>query len=309
MHCQRRRAGTLFGALRRYLLAAGDLPEEPLVAFVPMSVRTDDERLTAGNRVSAMLTSLASDIADPVERLRTISAGMSEAKSQESLIGADLLTDWTEFTFPALIGRAARLISSTRMFDRVRPAFNVTISNIPGPSFPLFLAGARMVGMYPLGPVVEGAGLNITVMSYCGSVYFGLSACREVVPDIAAVPAMIVDSLDELMAVVRTTNRGARRPSYSARGRAAGSAFRASQAQPSDSAVRGDPVSPGGSVLNGGAALPTDSAFHGGPAPLTDSASPGGSASDEEDGGIGVGSSAGSSARRRSLKQRSSKAR
>ena len=243
-----------------------------------------------------MLTSLASDIADPVERLRTISAGMSEAKSQESLIGADLLTDWTEFTFPALIGRAARLISSTRMFDRVRPAFNVTISNIPGPSFPLFLAGARMVGMYPLGPVVEGAGLNITVMSYCGSVYFGLSACREVVPDIADVPAMIVDSLDELMAVVRTTNRGARRPSYSPPRRGAASSFRASQAQPSDSAVRGDPVSPGGSVLNGGAALPTDSAFHGGPAPPTDSASPGGSASDEEDGGIGVGSGAGSSA-------------
>ena len=155
-------------ALRRYLLAEGELPDEPLVGFVPMSVRTDGERLSAGNRLSAMLTSLATDIADPVERLRTISAGMAEAKSQESLIGADVLTDWTEFTFPALIGRAARLISSMRVFDRVRPAFNVTISNIPGPPFPLFLAGARMVGMYPLGPVVEGAGLNMTVMSYCG---------------------------------------------------------------------------------------------------------------------------------------------
>ena len=74
---------------------------------MPMSVRTDDERLSAGNRVSAMLTSLATDIADPVERLRTISAGMADAKSQESRIGADVLTDWTEFTFPALIGRAA----------------------------------------------------------------------------------------------------------------------------------------------------------------------------------------------------------
>ena len=97
-------------ALRRYLLAAGEdeLPEEPLVGFVPMSVRTDDERLSAGNRISAMLTSLATDIADPVERLRTISAGMADAKSQESRIGAEVLTDWTEFTFPALIGRAAR---------------------------------------------------------------------------------------------------------------------------------------------------------------------------------------------------------
>ena len=190
-------------ALRRYLLAEGELPEEPLVGFVPMSVRTDDERLSAGNRVSAMLTSLATDIADPVERLRTISAGMSDAKSQESRIGADVLTDWTEFAFPALIGRAARLISSMRVFDRVRPAFNVTISNIPGPPFPLFLAGARMVGMYPLGPVVEGAGLNITVMSYCGIVYFGLSGCRETVPDLAELPQMITESLDELLALVR----------------------------------------------------------------------------------------------------------
>ena len=190
-------------ALRRYLLAENELPEEPLVGFVPMSVRTDDERLSAGNRVSAMLTSLATDIADPVERLRTISAGMSDAKSQESRIGADVLTDWTEFTFPALIGRAARLISSMRVFDRVRPAFNVTISNIPGPPFPLFLAGARMVGMYPLGPVVEGAGLNMTVMSYCGMVYFGLSGCRETVPDLAELPQMITESLDELLALVR----------------------------------------------------------------------------------------------------------
>jgi WS/DGAT/MGAT family acyltransferase len=194
-------------ALRRYLLAEGGLPEEPLVGFVPMSVRADDEKLSAGNRVSAMLTSLATDVADPVERLRTISAGMTDAKSQESRIGADVLTDWTEFTFPALIGRAARLISSMRVFDRVRPAFNVTISNIPGPPFPLFLAGARMVGMYPLGPVVEGAGLNITVMSYCGIVYFGLSGCRETVPDLAELPEMITESLDELLALVRPRSR------------------------------------------------------------------------------------------------------
>ena len=128
---------------------------------------------------------------------------MSEAKRQESLIGADVLTDWTEFTFPALIGRASRLISSMHVFDRVRPAFNVTISNVPGPPFPLYLAGARMVEMYPLGPIVEGAGLNITVMSYCGTVYFGCVACRETLPDIDRLAAMLTDSLDELLALAR----------------------------------------------------------------------------------------------------------
>ena len=203
------------GALRRYLLAQGELPEEPLVGFVPVSLRADEERLSGGNRLSAMLTSLATDIADPVERLRAISAAMSEAKAQESLIGMDVLTDWTEFTFPALIGRAARLISSTRVFDRVRPVFNVTISNIPGPRFPLFLAGARVVGMYPLGPVIDGAGLNMTVMSYYGTACFGLSGCRESVPDIAALPRMIVESLDELLAIVRLRRRADADPGIS----------------------------------------------------------------------------------------------
>jgi hypothetical protein len=81
--------------------------------------------------------------------------------------------------------------------------FNVTISNIPGPPFPLFLAGARVTGIYPLGPVVEGAGLNMTVMSYFGTVYFGLNGCRETVPDIAVLPAMIAESLEELLAATK----------------------------------------------------------------------------------------------------------
>jgi diacylglycerol O-acyltransferase len=198
------------GTLRRYLDAEGELPAEPLVGFVPMSVRTDGEKNSGGNRISAMLTSLATDVDDPVLRLRAISESMGKAKTQESLIGADVLTDWTEFTFPALIGRASRLISSMRVFDRVRPAFNVTISNVPGPPFPLFFAGARMVGMYPLGPIVEGVGLNITVMSYCGIVYFGCVACRETMPHIDRLPAMLVESLDELLAIVRPAAKHSR---------------------------------------------------------------------------------------------------
>jgi hypothetical protein len=84
----------------------------------------------------------------------------------------------------------------------------VTVSNVPGPPFPLFLAGARLVGMYPLGPVTEGVGLNITVMSYCGMVYFGLNACREAVPALAELPQLLQESLDELLAA---TGRVARR--------------------------------------------------------------------------------------------------
>jgi diacylglycerol O-acyltransferase / wax synthase len=195
------------GALRRYLLDHSELPEEALVAMVPMSVRTDDEMGSHGNRISAMLTSLATHVDDPVERLAAVAEGMSRAKDQERLIGAATLTDWTEFTFPALIGRAARLTGSMRVFDRMRPLFNVTVSNVPGPGFPLFLAGARMVAMYPLGPVTEGVGLNMTVMSYCGMVYFGLNACRETVPAIAEMPKMVHEGLDELLAATRQRAR------------------------------------------------------------------------------------------------------
>jgi diacylglycerol O-acyltransferase len=187
------------GALRRYLEAHEELPPEPLVALVPISVRTEDERGDLGNRVSAMLVSLATDVADPVARLKTIAEGTRHAKEQEKAIGAAVLTDWTEFTFPALMGRAARLTSSTRVFDRVRPVFNVTISNVPGPPFPLYLAGAQLVAMHPVGPIHEGIGLNITVMSYLGRMWFGFNGCRETVPDINDFPSLVRASLAELL--------------------------------------------------------------------------------------------------------------
>lgn len=214
------------GALRRFLLDGDGLPDDPLVAMVPVSVRTEDEKGTHGNRLSSMLTSLATHLDDPAERLRAISEGMGNAKEQERLIGAATLTDWTEFTFPALMGRAARLTSSMKVFDRLRPLFNVTISNVPGPPFPLFMAGARLVGMYPFGPVAEGVGLNMTVISYCGRVYVGLNACREVVPRIDELPKMLHESLDELLTLARpasgrkTGRRGAGRTVKAAGARA-----------------------------------------------------------------------------------------
>ncbi len=199
------------GALRRYLLAHDDLPEDPLVAMVPMSVRSTDGSDAFGNRVTGMLTSLATELESPAARLAAIAECMRRAKAQEELIGAKTLSDWAEFAFPALMGRAARLTASMRVFDRLRPIYNVTVSNVPGPPFPLFLAGARMVGMYPVGPVTEGIGLNITVMSYCGMVYFGLNACRETVPDLQVFPSLLQESLDELVLATGHTGRRRRR--------------------------------------------------------------------------------------------------
>ena len=190
---------TCAGALRTYLQDRGEHVTDPLVAMVPISVRTEDQAGAMGNRVSSMLTSLATDIADPVERLHAISAGTQNAKEQDKAIGAETLMDWAEFAAPGLAARAARLYSSMKLADRHRPIFNVTISNVPGPDFPLYSAGARMVAYYPMGPIADGGALNITVMSYMGTMCFGLVACRETVPEVWSIAHGLRNALDELV--------------------------------------------------------------------------------------------------------------
>ncbi|MGH9068956.1 MAG: WS/DGAT/MGAT family O-acyltransferase [Acidimicrobiales bacterium] len=191
------------GALRHYLAARGEDPEESLVALVPISVRGEGEEGTLGNRVSAMLVSLATAVADPAERLRVISEGTRQAKAQGRAIGAGTLTDWAELAAPAVAALAARLVSRMKVFDLVRPAFNVVVSNVPGPGFPLYCAGAPMEAIYPMGPVADGAGLNMTVMSYRGTMFFGLVACRETVPALDEVADHLGGALDELVEAAR----------------------------------------------------------------------------------------------------------
>jgi WS/DGAT/MGAT family acyltransferase len=186
------------GALRSYLDGHGEQPDASLVAMVPISVRTEDLKGAMGNQVSQMLVSLATDVDDPVERLHSISEGTKHAKDQEKAIGAETLMNWAEFAAPAVAARAARLYSNMKLADRHRPLFNVTISNVPGPDFPLYSAGARMVAMYPMGPITDGGALNITVMSYMGKMCFGLVACRETIPDVWSIATGLQTALDEL---------------------------------------------------------------------------------------------------------------
>jgi diacylglycerol O-acyltransferase / wax synthase len=187
------------GTLRNYLERRGELPDEPLVAMVPISVRTEDEKGALGNRVSSMLTSLATDVADPAKRLDAIREGTQGAKEQDKAIGADTLTNWTEFAAPAVAARAARLISRMKVLDRLRPIFNVTISNVPGPPFALYSAGAKMVALYPMGPIMDSAALNMTVMSYMGDMYFGIVACKDTLPDVDDIATGLTEALDDLL--------------------------------------------------------------------------------------------------------------
>jgi hypothetical protein len=154
-----------------------------------------------GNRVSSMLVSLATEVADPAVRLQVIGDATREAKERHA-IGADALTDWAEFAAPALLGRAARLYSRMHLANMHRPVFNVTISNVPGPPFPLYSAGARLVANYPMGPIFDGAGLNMTVMSYQEQLDFGLQGCPDLLGDPWALAAHLEDALAELAATV-----------------------------------------------------------------------------------------------------------
>ncbi len=186
------------GALRRYFDQRDEHPDGPLVAMVPVSVRTEDQQGTHGNQVSMMLTSLATDLDDPVDRLEVIHASTVIAKEQQNAIGADTLQEWAEFAAPAIFGRAARLYSNTRSADRHRPIFNVTISNVPGPPFPLYVAGARVLDTYPMGPIFDGGGLNITLMSYLDRIDFGLVACPDLIDDVWAIAEGLREALEEL---------------------------------------------------------------------------------------------------------------
>jgi WS/DGAT/MGAT family acyltransferase len=185
------------GALRRWLVDHDALPDGPLVAAVPVSVRTEEQKGKGGNRVSTMTAPLATHLPDAADRLLHSHEAMRAAKDQHGALPADLLSDVTQFAAPALAGQAARMAARLRLVEWLSP-FNLIISNVPGPNLPLYYAGARLLAYYPLSAIADGQGLNITVMSYEDGMHFGLIACRELVPDLDRLAGYLVDELDEL---------------------------------------------------------------------------------------------------------------
>ncbi len=174
------------GTLRAYLDQHGVLPDESLIGICPISVAGAEGTPSgpSANRVSGMFVSLGSDIDDVADRIAHIRRSTKGAKTEHNAIGASMLMEWAEYASPNVFNLASRLYSSTGLADRHRAIHNVIISNVPGPNFPLYFAGAELVAAYPLGPVMEGCGLNITVFSYRDSVDIGFMACREQIPDV-----------------------------------------------------------------------------------------------------------------------------
>jgi len=195
------------GGLRALFAGRDEEPETSLVALVPVSVRTAAEQGALGNRVSGMLVSLATGVADPAARLRHIRDGMRVAKEQHAEVDPDVFASWAETAFPAVATRLSRLVTNFRLFDHVGPPFNLVVSNVPGPDVPVYLAGARMESLHPLGPIMEGVGVNVTVFSYLGTVHVGVQACWDLVPDVAVLAGAMEESLDELVAAADRRDR------------------------------------------------------------------------------------------------------
>ncbi len=189
------------GVLRRYLLDRDELPESSLVAMIPVSVHDKSDR-PGRNQVSGMFSSLNTNIADPVERLKAIAEANSVAKQHSSAIGATLLQDWTQFAAPAVFGIAMRVYARSKL-SAAAPVHNLVVSNVPGPQVPLYLLGCEVNAMYPLGPIFHGSGLNITVMSLRGKLDVGIISCPELLPDLWEMADDFDVELQDLLATAR----------------------------------------------------------------------------------------------------------
>jgi diacylglycerol O-acyltransferase / wax synthase len=184
---------TVAGALGRYLRRRNeDIDDTVLRAMVPVSVRADIERGALGNRVAAMWAGLPIGEADPVTRLETISAEMSGVKESGQAVGAQVLTELTGFAPPTIMAQAARLSARQRMF-------NLVVTNVPGPQFPLYMLGRRLQRMFPMVPLAANQALGIAIMSYDGQLNFGLNADYDALPDIEVLAQDLTDSIAELV--------------------------------------------------------------------------------------------------------------
>jgi diacylglycerol O-acyltransferase / wax synthase len=190
------------GALRSHLADHEEEGGSPLVAVVPISVRGQSADGDLGNRLSAMFLPLANDLARPLDRLRAVAASSVSAKAQERAVGYGPMAAAVSEALPPVVARP--VIQLGLQFGALRRlrAGNLMISNVPGPDFPLYFAGMRMVAAHPMGPVVDGVALNITVQSYRESLFVGINASASAVPDLPALARSIVTELDVLRSEV-----------------------------------------------------------------------------------------------------------
>jgi len=179
-------------ALRRFLVEQNQLPDIPLTAGIPVNIRPADDDGT-GTQISFMIASLATDEPDPLTRLQSIKTSTRRAKEHLQKLPRSALTQYTMMLMSPYI---LQLISG--LGGRMRPVFNVTISNVPGPGQTLYYEGAKLEAMYPISLIAHGGALNITCLSYAGSLNFGYTGCRDTLPSMQKLAVYTGEALEEI---------------------------------------------------------------------------------------------------------------
>jgi len=177
------------GAVRMYLEAKGELPEQSLMSLMPISLRTDAS--AGGNDVSGVQVKICSDIADPIEGLKAVHHQTRASKTQAEKMGLDMLKNLLEVMPAMLVDSLIRRL--------ILPTINIATSNVRGPDKPLYLAGAKAMCMYPVSIPADGAGLNFTGVSYNGVMWVSMVSCRKMLPDPALMLACMTEAWSELL--------------------------------------------------------------------------------------------------------------
>jgi len=200
-------AGSLGAYMRQHLYPTEDVV---LKAMVPVSIRSDEERGALGNRVAAMWAPLPVGITDPVERLRLISEAMRGIKESGQAVGAQVLTDLSGFVAPTIMAQAARLQARQRLF-------NLVVTNVPGPQFPLYVLGRQLEAIYPMVPLAENTALGIAIMSYNGTINFGLTADYDALADLESLADELRSAIEELLAAAHVSSTPPPDPAHARR--------------------------------------------------------------------------------------------
>jgi diacylglycerol O-acyltransferase / wax synthase len=195
---------------RSYLLTHGFPVDRPLVASVPVAGRRAGERY--GNHTSNMMMSLPVQLDDPVAILRSIHEGAAGAKAAQAALDTDVMDEWITLMPAALLSAGATLYSNLNLGRHHPPFFNAIVSNVAGPPIPLYLAGARLVGTYPMGPLIGNTGLNLTVLSQTGDLDVGVIACPDLVDDVRAIADGFITAVGDLLAAAEAAAATAAEP-------------------------------------------------------------------------------------------------
>lgn len=191
------------GALRQYLLQKNELPEKPLIAMVPVSTRSEEEKNAMGNQVSAMYVELATDLEDPIARFKHIVENTQAQKRYHQAVDARSLMGFAELIPFGLAGTAARLYSKMALAKRHKPFFNLVITNVPGPPVPVYLDGHKLLVNMGSAPIFDGMGLILPVFSYDNTLSISPTSADNIMPDIADFARLLRESALELEQAVQ----------------------------------------------------------------------------------------------------------